>query len=113
VGAVVEPLLAPYAGRLAVVASGTSCEGAVDRYLGLLAAIRGDHATAIARFTAALALEDGAGAPALAMRTRLDLAALQRRMGGRAAVAEAGRLEHAAARFGAASGLVATPALPV
>jgi hypothetical protein len=106
--AAIEPLLVPYTGRLAVVASGTSCEGAVDRYLGLIAATRGDPAGAAARFAAALALEEAAGAPALAMRTRLDLAALLRRQGDPAASA----VETAAHRFGDAFGLVATPALP-
>jgi hypothetical protein len=110
--AAIEPLLVPYASRLAVIASGTSCEGAVDRYLGLLAATRGDVDRAAARFTAALALEVRADAPALAMRTRLDFAALLRRRGSRATADAARRHDAAAAEFGAASGLEATAALP-
>jgi tetratricopeptide (TPR) repeat protein len=98
--AVIEPLLEPYAGRLAVVASGTSCEGAVDRYRGLLAATRRDTAVAVERFEAALALEERVDAPASAACTRLDLAVLLRR-GERAARADMERL-----------GLAYTPALP-
>jgi len=64
-------LLAPRRGQLVVVASGTSCEGAVDRYLGSLAAIEEDLDGAEAHFAAALALEEAAGGPALAVRTRI------------------------------------------
>jgi hypothetical protein len=53
-----------------------------------------------------------ADAPALAMRTRLDFAALLRRRGSRATADAARRHDAAAAEFGAASGLEATAALP-
>jgi hypothetical protein len=102
---VVEDLLAPWAGRLAVVASGATCEGAVDRYLGLLAATRGDDAGAAERFEAALALEDRVGAAALARRTRLDYATVLRRAGGRARAARAAHLEREAAAQAPGGGL--------
>jgi transcriptional regulator with XRE-family HTH domain len=66
-----HPLLALRRGQLLVVASGTSCEGAVDRYLGALEATLGDHRAAEASFTAALALEEAAGGTALVPRTRV------------------------------------------
>jgi hypothetical protein len=65
-----HPLLTPRRGQLLVVASGTSCEGAVDRYLGALEATLGDDRAADASFAAALALEEAAGGTALAVRTR-------------------------------------------
>ena len=66
-----RPCLAPRRGTLLVVASGTSCEGAVDRYLGALAATLGEHEAAEGHFAAALALEESVGASALAVRTRV------------------------------------------
>jgi transcriptional regulator with XRE-family HTH domain len=66
-----HPLLAPRRGQLIVVASGTSCEGAVDRYLGALEATLGDDAAADTSFAAALALEEAAGGTALTPRTRV------------------------------------------
>jgi hypothetical protein len=68
--ALLHPLLAPRRGQLLVVASGTSCEGAVDRYLGALEATLGDDRAADASFAAGLALEQAAGGTALAVRTR-------------------------------------------
>ncbi len=65
--------LEPYAGSLVVVASGTSCEGAVDRYLGLLALTLGDDAGGRERLATAAALEHASDAPALAARTERDL----------------------------------------
>ena len=64
-------LLSPRRGQLLVVASGTSCEGAVDRYLGALEATLGDDPAADASFAAALALEEVVGGTALAARTRV------------------------------------------
>ncbi len=65
------PCLAPRRGTLLVVASGTSCEGAVDRYLGALAATLGEHEAAEGHFADALTLEESVGASALAVRTRV------------------------------------------
>ena len=62
--------LEPYSGELVVVATGTHCTGAVDRYLGMAAAMLGDRAWAAAWLDAALALETRIGAPPLVERTR-------------------------------------------
>jgi transcriptional regulator with XRE-family HTH domain len=67
-----DALLEPFAGQLVVVASGTSCEGAVDRYLGMIAAARGDHDRAEDHFDRALELETLARAPALVSRTERE-----------------------------------------
>jgi hypothetical protein len=110
--AVVERLLAPYSGRLVVVASGTSCEGAVDRYLGLLAATRHDLAAANRWFDTAMTLEERTGAAVALVRTRLDCAAMLRRSGFPGA-ANAGRQLAESARDDAQRlGVVHEPALP-
>jgi len=62
--------LLPFSGQLLVVAWVVSCLGAADRYIGMLDAVLGDRDAAAARFDAALALEERAGATALAARTR-------------------------------------------
>ncbi len=67
------PELAPFAGTLVVVASGTSCEGAVDRYLARCATAVGDVDIARRRLEDASALEDRIGAVDLAARSRRDL----------------------------------------
>ena len=66
-----HPLLALRRGQLLVVASGTSCEGAVDRYLGALEATLGEDRVADASFAAALALEESVGGTSLVVRTRV------------------------------------------
>jgi tetratricopeptide (TPR) repeat protein len=108
---VVQPLLHPYAGHFAIVASGVACEGAIDRFLALLAATVGDDETALAYFQTATALEERAGATALLVRTKLDHAALLRRSHRRAGVADARRLEDEVAADCDRLGLVATPAI--
>ena len=62
--------LAPYSGYLVVATSGTSCEGAVDHFLGMLATTAGSTDTAQQHFGAAIALEERIGATALVDRTR-------------------------------------------
>ena len=62
--------LEPYASELIVVATGTQCVGAVDRYLGMAAATLGDHERARAWYDSALALETRIDAPPLVARTR-------------------------------------------
>jgi hypothetical protein len=57
-------------GHLAVAVDGFVCFGAVDRYVGMLAAVAGDWTAASAALTDALALEEAVGAPAWAARTR-------------------------------------------
>ena len=69
--AVLEELLVPYAGQLVVVATGTHCQGAVDRYRGTLALIRGDCEFAERLLSSALVLEEEARATANATRTRV------------------------------------------
>lgn len=68
--AVLERLLRPFAGQLVVVASGIYCSGAIDRFLGMLAARLGRHDHTDARFAAALALESRVGAIPHLARTR-------------------------------------------
>ena len=72
----VEELLLPYSGTLIVVASGTSCEGAVDRYLGQLHAVLGDVSRARRELKRAIELERRADAPALRARSERVLADL-------------------------------------
>lgn len=63
--------LEPFDGQLLVVAWGVACAGAAARHLGVLEAILGDHEAADGHFAAAIDLEERAGAPALAARSRL------------------------------------------
>jgi tetratricopeptide (TPR) repeat protein len=63
--------LAPYTGQLIVVATGSGCLGAADRYLGMVAAAGGQLAEAERLFEAALALEQSVGSAPLAGRTRV------------------------------------------
>ena len=56
------PELAPLAGGNVVIGHGVACYGAVDRYLGTLAATLGDHELAVEHFEAALALNREMGA---------------------------------------------------
>ncbi|MBX3026368.1 AAA family ATPase [bacterium] len=63
-------LLLPYAGRAVVVGFGVICRGAVDRYLGLLAATVGRGDAAAAHFEAALAIDARLRAAPCEARTR-------------------------------------------
>jgi tetratricopeptide (TPR) repeat protein len=110
--AAIEPHLEPYAGRLAVVASGTSCEGAIDRYRALLAAVRGDADAATARFDAALALEARTGATALTVATRLDRGAWLRHLTPQAAAGAVAEAECAAHADAERLGMALTPSFP-
>jgi class 3 adenylate cyclase len=67
---VLRRLLSEYEGTIAVIASGTNAMCSVDRLLGGLAALEGDHAEADRLFVAALAQEEGVRSPPLAARTR-------------------------------------------
>jgi hypothetical protein len=66
-----ETLLGPYSGQLVVVAGSAFVYGAVDRFLALLAHLRGDDATARVRFDAAVALERRIGGTPLELRSRI------------------------------------------
>ncbi|MGH7645023.1 MAG: hypothetical protein ACREMR_05505, partial [Gemmatimonadales bacterium] len=62
-------LLQPYAGRQIVVGAAIVCRGAVEHYLGLLAATAGASAAAEGYFAAALEMHERLGARIYAMRT--------------------------------------------
>ena len=62
--------LLPFSGQLLVVAWTVSCLGAADRYIGMLDVVLGERSDAEERFEAAVALEESAGATALADQTR-------------------------------------------
>jgi tetratricopeptide (TPR) repeat protein len=70
--------LAPYAGRHAIGHAEGSV-GAVDRYLGLLAATRGDLDAAVGHLEAAIAANDAMGARPWSAHCRHDLAVVLRR----------------------------------
>lgn len=96
--------LAPYAGQVAVVSFSVLCRGAVDRYLGLLAATLGRLAEAERRFDSAQTLHAGLGSPLWIARTEAD------RAGARAAAGDsrgARRAAQAALRLADELGLVA------
>lgn len=79
-------LLRAYAGRIVVIgAPAQSCWGAVDHYLGILAALGGQDDWAVDHFDAALAIGTRLGAPGLlaATRAELGLLLLRRRGTGR------------------------------
>jgi hypothetical protein len=84
------PLLAPYADRLAV--NGININGAMARYLGLLATTLGDLPLAESHFAAAVELHERVGAPVFLARTRLEWARALIRLGGSAGALRAGRL---------------------
>ena len=71
--ALLEPLLAPFAGEHVVAADGLGYLDAVARPLGFLALARGDRAGAAAHFEEALRIHGAIGAPARAAHTALDL----------------------------------------
>jgi ATP/maltotriose-dependent transcriptional regulator MalT len=68
------PLLAPYAGRLVLSITAGVCRGAVDRYLGRLAAMLGRRDEAARHFEAALAVNAAAGARPWLAHTQHDYA---------------------------------------
>ena len=87
--------LAPFAGLHAIGANEGSA-GAVDRYLGLLAATLGDDAAAVAHLSEALRLNGQWGALPWAAHVQADLAAVLRRRGAVGDEEQASGLEHAA-----------------
>jgi len=62
--------LAPYAGQAVASGAAAHCPGAVDRFLGQLAATLGDFDEAESRYEAAVALETALRSPPLLARTR-------------------------------------------
>lgn len=85
-------LLEPFRGSLLTVVLGLDCEGAADRYLGMLDTLRGRFAAADEAFDRALALEARMRAHALVPRTRYWHAWSLLRRGDPAARARAGEL---------------------
>lgn len=63
-------LFRPYSGLLVVFAGGSHSTGAVDRYLGMLAARSGSWSDAEGHFDAAVGLEQRIGSPPLLARTQ-------------------------------------------
>jgi hypothetical protein len=72
----IERALEPFGGLIVVMTWGVACLGAADRFLGQLAARRGDRLLAVDLLERALASEHRLGAPALEARTHASLAAL-------------------------------------
>jgi hypothetical protein len=69
--------LRPFFGRVVVVgAPAQACWGAVDHYLGVLAALFGRHQWAAEHFEAALLIGARLGAPAMLAQTRLEFGSL-------------------------------------
>jgi DNA-binding winged helix-turn-helix (wHTH) protein len=74
--ALLEPLLAPFAGQHVVAADGLGYLDSVARPLGLLALAQGDRARAAAHLEEALRVYRAIGAPARAAHAQIDLAAV-------------------------------------
>ena len=70
-------LISPYAGRNVVAGTTVACYGSADRFLGLLAAVRGEPQAAARHFEAALRLDAETGARTWLAHTRYHYAALQ------------------------------------
>lgn len=62
--------LLPYEGQIVIGGMGEGCQGAVDRFLGMLAGLAGRSGDAQAHFKSALALEAGLRSPPLLARTQ-------------------------------------------
>jgi DNA-binding CsgD family transcriptional regulator len=60
--AVLYPELLPYAGGIVTIGHGVACYGAADRYLGMVAAVCGEHDVARDHLETALAVDRGMGA---------------------------------------------------
>jgi class 3 adenylate cyclase len=67
--ALLEPLLAPFSGRLVSAVVGLGCLGAADRYLAMLQTVLGNHDDTQASFTRARELEEQVRGHALIPRT--------------------------------------------
>ena len=69
-------LCLPLEGRHIVLTPLPGYDGAIDRILGSLANVRGDRATALRHYDAAIAMEEKVGAAPFAARSRAERAAL-------------------------------------
>ena len=92
-------LLDPQSGTVIVTASTVGALGAADRFLGMLAVVLEDWDEAVARYEAAIALEERLAAPPLVARTKLWFAS---------ALEKCGRHERAATMRQEAEGLAAS-----
>lgn len=81
--AVLYDYLRRFAGHVSIAGYGITCDGAVDRYLGLLAAVLGRDAQASEHFEEALVVNARLGADALVAATQVDYATLLVRRSGR------------------------------
>ncbi len=102
--AVLYRQLEPFAGRHAIGHAEGSV-GAVDRYLGLLAATLGRLDDAERHLTAAIEVNEGMGARPWAAHSRHDLAAVLRRRGAAGDEVRAGALDRAARETAVALGM--------
>lgn len=75
-------LVHPYAPRNVVIGAGAVCWGAIDRFLGRLAATKGDHRRAVCHFEAALQMDRRTGARPWACWSEYHLAGLLATRGG-------------------------------
>ncbi|MFN2608522.1 MAG: BTAD domain-containing putative transcriptional regulator [Acidimicrobiales bacterium] len=98
-------LLLPHRGHLVVMGWGDACAGAVDRYLGTLAATAGRDGEAEPFFDAALALETATGSAPAGARTRLAWGRVLARRRGRGDADRARALLHAARDTAATAGM--------
>lgn len=93
--------LAPWTGQMVVVATGTHCPGAVDRFRAMISALRGEWDEAAARFDAALSIETRMRTGPNLARTHLWYARMLKKRGSLAeAVAHARTSAELAKRFG-------------
>jgi hypothetical protein len=83
----------PWSGQIVIGGMGEGCQGAADRYLGMLAAAGGRWEEADGHYRRALALELGLRAPPLVARTRYWYGSMLLERG----LTEAGRTEVGAA----------------
>ena len=80
----------PYREQVVIGGMGDGCMGAVDRYLGMLAAVAGRRAQAEAHYETALRIETGLRSPPLLARTRYWHGRMLIQLGG---TADRGRAE--------------------
>jgi len=80
----------PYREQVVIGGMGDGCMGAVDRYLGMLAAVAGRRAEAEAHYESALRIETGLRSPPLLARTRYWHGRMLIQLGG---TADRGRAE--------------------
>ena len=68
--------LTPHAGSIVTIGHGVACYGSADRYLGIVAAVSGEHDLARAHLEAALEIDRGMGAWTWLAHTQYELGRL-------------------------------------